>query len=104
MVFVLSVGLLNPQEPMLTPRLTNCCGECSDIQALIDDIDCKLAMLAGDLYNNTVFMLNRPVQATTMINLLHYRRILQYKYVNSDYASAYTISMIAGKIKLLKYK
>lgn len=88
---------------MLTPRLTGCT-ECASIQSLIDDIDCRLAKLAQVMYGNITLMLNNPVSAETMGDLLHYKRILQYKYVNPSYASSYTIKMIASKVKLLKFK
>lgn len=88
---------------MLTPRLTNCV-ECSTIPALLEDIDCKLAEIANNLYNNVVFILNRPVQASVIIDLLNYKRILTYKYCDPEYAGNYTIPMIASRIKLLKYK
>jgi hypothetical protein len=88
---------------MLTPRLIDSL-ECSTIPTMIDEIDCKLAKLSGKLYNNMVFMLNMPIEASTFIDLLTYRRILQYKAVNSDYAEDFTLEMIASKVKLLKYK
>lgn len=88
---------------MLTPRLREC-KECADINLLIDEIDCKLAKLAGKAYNNITLMLDRSIPADVIIDLLHYKRILQYKYVNSDYLSDYTINMVASKVKLLKYK
>jgi hypothetical protein len=88
---------------MLVPRSTTC-SDCSSIPTLIDEIDCKLAKLSGVLYNNLVFMLNQPIQASVFIDLLTYKRILQYKYVNSDYASDYSVTMIASRVKLLKYK
>jgi hypothetical protein len=88
---------------MLTPRLINS-SECGTITTLIEDIDCKLAKESSNLYNNLVFMLNYPVPAKTILSLLHYKRILQYKYVNSDYACAYSVEQIASRVKLLKYK
>ena len=88
---------------MLTPRLTSCTC-CADILSLIDEIDCKMAQLAGNMYHNLTLMLNQNVPAETMISLLTYKRILQYKYVNPDYCSRYTISMITSKVKLLKYR
>lgn len=88
---------------MLIPRLTEC-KECANIPSLIEEIDCKLAKLAGNMYHNITLMLNQPVPASTIIDLLHYKRILQYKYINSTYASGYTINMVASKVKLLKYK
>lgn len=88
---------------MLSPRLTNC-PECGDIPSLLGDIECKIKEVAQNLYNNTVFALNMPVPYTTMIDLIAYRRILQYKYCNPDYAKAFSVNMIASKVKLLKYK
>jgi hypothetical protein len=88
---------------MLSPRLTNC-PECASIPALLADIDCKLAELGNNLYNNVVFMLNQPVPGGVMLDLINYRRILTYKYCNPDYAACYTVNMIASRVKLLKYK
>lgn len=88
---------------MLSPRLTNC-PECASIPALILEIDCKLSELGNNLYNNIVFMLNQPVPGGVMLDLINYRRILVYKYCNPEYASCYTVNMIASRIKLLKYK
>lgn len=85
---------------MLSPRLTNCV-ECTTIPFLINEIDCKIAQLAGNLYNNIVFMLNQPVPANVMIDLLNYRRILTFKYCNPDYAGCFTVPMIASKVKIL---
>jgi hypothetical protein len=89
---------------MLNPRIIDGCSSCDDILTLIDEIDCKVAKLSGSLYNNLVFMLNKPIPASVFIDLLTYKRILQYKYVNSNYASDYTISQISSKIHTLKYK
>lgn len=88
---------------MLSPRLT-ACPECASIPALLADIDCKMAALGKNLYNNTVFMLNQPVPAEVMLDLINYRRILVYKYCNPDYAAPFTVNMIASRVKLLKYK
>lgn len=88
---------------MLLPRLTDCVN-CSSIPVLLTDIDCKLTELAKDLYNNTVFLLNRKVQSELMLDLLNYKRILQYKLCNPDYASRYTVEQIASRVKLLIHK
>jgi len=88
---------------MLSPRLTNC-PECGDIPSLLADIECKITEVAKNLYNNTVFALNMPIAFDVMIDLLNYRRILQYKYCNPDYAEAFSVKMIASKVKLLIYK
>jgi len=88
---------------MLTPRLTNC-PECTTIPALLNDINCKLKELSSNLYNNLIYSLNQPVPAGAMIDLLNYKRILEYKFCNENYAPGYTVAMIASRIKLLKYK
>lgn len=88
---------------MFQPSLTNCI-ECTTIPALLDDIDCKLKELAGNLYNNIIYSLNNPVKGVVMLDLINYKRILTYKYCNPDYAKRYTIALIASRIKILKYK
>lgn len=71
---------------MLSPRLTNCKG-CADIPDLLRKIDCKLAELGNDLYNNVVFMLNRPIQVTKISQLLVYKRVLMFRYCDTHYAT-----------------
>lgn len=88
---------------MLNYRLTDCT-DCVTAPALINDIDCKLTKLAKDQYNNIVFALNKTVSHQLMYDLLHYKRILQYKKCNEEWASCYSIEEIAGKVKLLKFK
>lgn len=89
---------------MLQPRLKGACTDCSDITTMINDVDCKLATSATSLYHNLTLMLNKPVPIDALIKLMHYKRILQYKNVNSDYLSEYTLEMIADRVNLLKYK
>ena len=84
-------------------RLTNC-GECANIQSLIDDIDCKLAKLAGNMYNNITLMLGQKVNTDAVIYLMNYRRILQRIYSNPVYLSNFTLNSIAARVKLLIYK
>lgn len=88
---------------MLTYRLTNCV-ECTTIPALLADIDCKLTELAKSQYNNIVFVLNQYIPSTVISDLLNYKRILQCKTCNADYANCYSIDQIASKVKLLIYK
>lgn len=88
---------------MLTPRLTNCVA-CVDIPTLLADINCKIFEIGKKLYNNTIFSLNQPIDGNVMFDLLNYQRILTYKYCNPDYASCYTVEMIASKVKLLIFK
>ena len=88
---------------MLSPRLTDCVN-CSSISVLLSDIDCKLAELSNNLYNNVIFSLNKPIPTAAMLDLLNYKRILAFKLCNIDYAKAYTVEMIASRVKLLKFK
>lgn len=84
---------------MLSPRLTNIAAGTS-IPALIASIDRKLMELANDLYNNVVFSLNNQIDSVKINDLLNYKRILRYKYCNPDYASSFTVEMIASKVAL----
>jgi hypothetical protein len=56
------------------------------------------------MYNNIMFAINKPISQTLMFDLLNYKRILTYKVCNPDYAGDYTVTMIASKIKILKFK
>ena len=84
-------------KDMLTPRLTNC-QDCDKIPDLLKSIDCKLAEFGSNMYNNVVYMLNQPIPATTMLQLLAYKRILTYKYCNPHYAGQCSVNDIAGKV------
>ena len=88
---------------MLNYRLTNC-EECTTIPALLSDIDCKVTELAKRQYNDIVFGLNNPISRNVMFDLLTYKRILQYKTCNEEWANAYSVEEIAGKVKILIFK
>jgi hypothetical protein len=82
---------------MLSPRLTNC-PECSNIPDLLKKINCKLAELGNSLYNNVSYMLNQPIPAGDMLQLIAYRRILTHKYCNPNYVHEYSVAMIASRV------
>ena len=82
---------------MLTPRLTNC-QDCHKIPDLLKSIDCKLAELGNNMYNNVVFMLGRDVPAYTITQLIAYKRILTFKYCNPNYAGSVCVNDIASKV------
>lgn len=88
---------INKIDIMLSPRLTNC-PECSDIPSLLKKIDCKLAELGNNLYNNISYMLNKPVPADDITQLIGYRRILMYKRINPSYVQDYSVAMIASRV------
>lgn len=88
---------------MLQPSLINNVN-CGTIPVLLEDIDCKINELASNLYNNTIYSLNQPVNGNVFLDLLNYKRILTYKACNPDYAKPFTVEMIASRVKLLKYK
>jgi len=88
---------------MLQPRLLDC-SECEDISILIDKINCKIAKLGAILYGKVTLMLNTPISASSILSLLHYKRILEYKQVNPDYCEKYTVDMIASRVNILIYK
>lgn len=85
---------------MLTYRLTNC-EDCTTIPVLLNNIDCKLTELAKKQYGNIVFALNNKINMSVVLDLLNYKRILQFKSCNADYASCYSVDQIASKVKLL---
>lgn len=82
---------------MLSPRLTDC-PECANIPSLLKKIDCKLAELGNNLYNNISYMLNKSVPANDILQLIGYRRILMYKYYNPNYVHKYSVAMIASRV------
>lgn len=82
---------------MLSPRLTNC-PECANIPSLLKKIDCKLAELGNNLYNNISYMLNKPVPSSDILQLIGYRRILMHKYCNPNYVEKYSVQMIASRV------
>jgi hypothetical protein len=82
---------------MLSPRLTDC-PECANIPSLLKKIDCKLAELGNNLYNNISYMLNKPIPAGDILQLIAYRRILTYKYCNPNYVHEYSVQMIASRV------
>lgn len=88
---------------MLSPRLTDCV-DCNKIPTLLSDIDCKIKDLANKQYNNIVFALNYKLDYCNTLDLLFYKRILQYKLINSDYAKRYTIEQIASQVRLLLHR
>jgi hypothetical protein len=88
---------------MLNPRLNNCV-DCTTVPALLSDIDCKITELAKAQYNNIIYILGINTKPDLMSDLLNYKRILQYKYCNSEWADDYTVENIASKIKLLIHK
>jgi len=88
---------------MLSFRISDC-SDCASIISLLEDIDCKIKELAIEMYNNVIFALNNPIKYGLFIDLIVYRRILTYRYTNSEYAQPYTDEQIASRVKLLKFK
>lgn len=88
---------------MLNPKL-NSCADCVAIPGLLAAIDCKLAKLAKDQYNNIIFELNRKLPSGDMFSLLMYKRILTYRICNPEYAGCMSTDKIASRVKLLTNK
>jgi hypothetical protein len=86
---------------MLSPRLINCV-DCSDICVVISEIDCRIAQMAKDLYNNTIYSLNKNIDGNAINDLLNYKRILQYRICNIEYGGRnFSDEQIISRIKLL---
>lgn len=88
---------------MLSVRLTNCV-ECTTIPSLLSDIDCKLTEMAKNQYNNITLALNLKINSVAALDLLNYKRILEYKFCNPEYASCYSVESIANRVKILIHK
>lgn len=85
---------------MLTPKLTNCIS-CREIPNLLAAIDCKIALEADKIYQNIRFMLNNKIDSCSIKDLLHYKRILTFKYFNPDYTKEFPIDRIANRVRVL---
>lgn len=103
MAYVQLVYKNNNPKPMITPKITNC-KECASISQLIADIDCKIFEMSKRVYNNIIFSLNKHVDYITILDLLNYKRILEYKFANPNYICEISVDKIANRVKLLKYK
>lgn len=88
---------------MLSYRLVDC-EDCTSVSSLINDIDCKVTDISKSLYNNIVYGLRNYTRSDIIWDLLQYKRILQYKKCNPEYANKYNVGNIAGKVKLLIFK
>lgn len=85
---------------MINPRLGSC-KDCAEIPALLSEIDCKLSTIGKDMYNNSIFLMNRKINDIAGLSLIFYKRILEYKFCNPEYAQGYTVDKIASRVKLL---
>ena len=88
---------------MFSPKL-NSCADCVAIPGLLSAIDCKLAQMAKDQYNNIIFELNRKLSSDVMFDLAMYKEILTYRVYNPDYAGCISTDKIASRVKLLTNK
>lgn len=82
---------------MLNPKTTDCV-ECIKVENVLQKTDCKISELSNTLYNNITLMLNKSFPSEEMMDLLHYKRILTYKYNNAAYATDYSLEQIFNKI------
>lgn len=85
---------------MINPKISSC-DDCSNIEGLIEDINCKIFDLSMNAYSNIIYGFKRSTRFTLMYDLLHYRRILEYKAVNSDYLKEVTVDKITSRIRIL---
>jgi hypothetical protein len=88
---------------MLTPRLTDCVIYGS-ISATLTQIDERLTYWAIRQYNNIIFSMNNYIPGDVIGDLLNYKRILEYRSCNPDYAMVCclpTTSQVISKVKIL---
>jgi hypothetical protein len=88
---------------MLTPRLTNCVINGS-VPATLTQIDARLTYWANIEYNNISFSTNTYIPGDVIGDLLNYKRILEYRSCNPDYAMVCglpTTSQVISRVKIL---
>lgn len=85
---------------MWTPRLVNC-DSCGKIPNLLAAIDCKIALEARKMYENITLLLNNKIDECLIKDLLQYKRILTFKYYNTDYAKDIPLSTIINRVRIL---
>ena len=85
---------------MLELRLTSC-KECSQVPNLLLKIDCKVFEMSNLLYGNLVYMLNTSFNSCEIETLLTYKRILENKLCNVEYAPQFTLEQIASRVNFL---
>lgn len=87
---------------MTTISLPRNCTECGQIPNLLTAIDCKITMEADKIYQNIRFMLNEPIDTCLIKDLLHYKRILTFRYANNEYASlVFPLERIISRVRSL---
>ncbi len=78
------------------------CTNCSSIQETMCQLDTKLASMTRSMYNNDVYLTDRPVCKRKFKDLLYYRDMLNSLLFNPDYfCGAIEFSKIISKIKTL---
>jgi len=92
-----TVTVPKTKNSMLQSKFTNC-KKGGDIKDLLKKIDCRLAELSYNMYNNVVFMLNKCTPAYELTQLLKYREILIKKQENENYVEHFSVEDIASKV------
>lgn len=88
---------------MISYKLVEC-ENCISIPGLLEAIDCKLTEIGKSLYNSVSFGLHCNIDFQIAQDLLHYKRVLQYRKCNPAWAGCVDLDKIIGKVKLLIYK
>ena len=82
--------------------ISNCsCKKCENIPKLLASIDCKLAELGNNLYNNISYLLNKNNDICNISKLLVYKNILIAKNNNSNYLKNWCFCSITTQVKKL---
>jgi len=74
---------------------------CELATKLIDMIDSAVTYHGGAIFLNSAYMVERKVDKSLIFSLLTYRRILEHKKLNADYANRYTMQDIESRVKYL---
>lgn len=79
----------------------NDCQDCNTISLMLSKIDCKLAEIGNDLYNNISYLVNNKIDYCLASKLLFYKQILTSKSHNPDYLKCWCICDIVDKVTRL---
>lgn len=87
---------------MLVARIRECL-DCGNLQSLLNEINCSIAQMGRNHWLNLSFDACNYYKRSDITLLLHYKRIIQKKIFNPDYACDcnYELASIVSRVKTL---
>lgn len=84
---------------MLNIKITTCTS-CSNILSLTSEIDSKLFYYANNNWNNVSLLLDLDYNQDAIGKLLNYKRILNKRLYNPNYACDIELNKIISQVKI----